>query len=179
MPAPLLIAAALEIARLAAPRLVRHLTDSDKAADTAERVIEAAQTVTGTTAPAEAMAKLKADPNLVLQLNVRLQEIEADRDAAILADRQDARRRDVELAKLGARNKRADLMVTVDAIGLVVCVVVLALYRNDIPEGVVTLLTTIASIFGLCLRDAHQFEFGSSRSSQMKDETIAQSISRR
>ena len=34
---------------------------------------------------------------------------------------------------------------------------------------VITLVTTVASIFGLCLRDAHQFEFGSSRGSRDKD----------
>lgn len=32
-------------------------------------------------------------------------------------------------------------------------------------------LSTINSYFGLCLRDAHQFEFGSSRGSRTKDET--------
>jgi hypothetical protein len=31
-------------------------------------------------------------------------------------------------------------------------------------------LSVITSLFGLCLRDAYQFEFGSSRGSRLKDE---------
>jgi hypothetical protein len=63
-------------------------------------------------------------------------------------------------------------MVAMDAIGLIACLVVLAVFNTTLPEGVATLISTIASIFGLCLRDAHQFEFGSSRGSASKDVTI-------
>jgi hypothetical protein len=45
-------------------------------------------------------------------------------------------------------------------------------YREKLPGEVVGLLSAISGIFGACLRDAHQFEFGSSRSSQVKDQTI-------
>jgi hypothetical protein len=52
---------------------------------------------------------------------------------------------------------------------------VLMLHREELPgEVVVGLLSAISGIFGACLRDAHQFEFGSSRRSQIKDATIAQ-----
>jgi hypothetical protein len=78
----------------------------------------------------------------------------------------------VELAKAGRLNLRADVMVLIDAVGLVTCLIVLAMFRKVRPGEVVALLSSIASIFGLCLRDAHQFEFGSSRSSQRKDATI-------
>lgn len=72
-------------------------------------------------------------------------------------------------ARGGYQNRRADLMVILDVIGLIGCLVVLALLRHDLPAEVVTLLSTIVGIFGLCLRDAHQFEFGSSRGSREKD----------
>ena len=98
-------------------------------------------------------------------------------EKAYLADRQDARARDVKLAEAGRRNVRADVMVVMDVVGLVACLVVLAFFRGDMPGEVVALLSSIASIFGLCLRDAHTFEFGSSRSSQSKDATI-QSLSK-
>lgn len=68
-----------------------------------------------------------------------------------------------------SHNTRANLMVAIDAIGLIACLVVLGLYRQSISGEVATLISTIASIFGLCLRDAHQFEFGSSRGSRDKD----------
>jgi len=177
MPLPLaLIGAALEIAKLAAPKLVRHLTDSDQAADTAERVIGIAQQVTGTATPDEALVKLKADPALVIQANIRLQEIEAEVEKAYLADRQSARMRDVELARLGNKNQRANYMIVGDCIGLVSCLLILVFFRKDLPGEVVGIVSMIAGIFGACLRDAHQFEFGSSRGSKEKDELLAQKL---
>lgn len=72
------------------------------------------------------------------------------------------------------RNKRADLMVAFDVVGLIACLVVLTYFRRDMPGEVVGLLSSIASVFGLCLRDAHQFEFGSSRGSREKDRLLAE-----
>ena len=91
-----------------------------------------------------------------------------DLEIAYLGDRKDARGRDVALAQAGYHNKRADLMVLFDVVGLVACLAVLTVFRADVPGEVVGLLSTIAGIFGLCLRDAHQFEFGSSRGSREK-----------
>lgn len=62
--------------------------------------------------------------------------------------------------------------LAIDAIGLIVCLVILGFYRQTLPGEVIALISTIASIFGLCLRDAHQFEFGSSRGSREKDALI-------
>lgn len=114
---------------------------------------------------------------------VRLREIEATNSVELrrialevaraeLADIADARARDVALAQAGRSTRRADVMVLIDAVGLIACLVVLVLFRTQLPEGAATLISTIASIFGLCLRDAHSFEFGSSRSSAVKDATI-------
>jgi hypothetical protein len=171
-----LIGIALEIARLAAPRLISALTDSDKAGEVAERVINVAQEVTGTAAPEAALTALRADPSLVLQANVRMQEIEADLDKAYLADRAGARSRDVELAKLGVSNTRANYMVLLDVVGLISCLAVLVFFSDKIPGEVVGIVATVAGVFGACLRDAHQFEFGSSRSSKEKDALIARSF---
>ena len=171
-----LIGAALEIAKLAAPKLVRHLTDSDQAAETAERVISVAQQVTGTATPDEALAKLKAHAALVLQMNIRSQEIEAELDKSFLADRQSARTRDVDLARLGNKNERANYMIVGDIIGLVACLLILVFFRKDLPGEVVGIVSMIGGIFGACLRDAHQFEFGSSRGSKEKDELLAQKM---
>ena len=68
---------------------------------------------------------------------------------------------------------RADVMVALDVVGLIACLVILALYRQALPGEAVGIISTVAGIFGACLRDAHQFEFGSSRSSQAKDATIS------
>lgn len=155
-----------------APSVIKYITGSDKAAAAAGKVVEIAQIATGKPTGDTALAAIQADPTLALQFRQAVMANEADLDKAFLADRENARQRDVQLAQAGFRNRRADYMVALDVVGLVGCLLVLVFFRASIPGEVVGILSTIAGIFGACLRDAHQFEFGSSRSSQQKDETI-------
>jgi len=155
---------ALTLAQFA-PSLIKFFTGSDKAADVASKVIDIAKAVTGAPTGDAALEVLKADPAKVLEFQ---------QTKAFLADVQSARARDIELHKAGFGNRRADVMVALDVLGLIACLLVLVLYREKLPGEVVGLLSAISGIFGACLRDAHQFEFGSSRSSQIKDATIAQ-----
>jgi len=163
----------LALASRFAPSIIKYFTNSDTANAVAQQVIGIAQTVTGKGTPDEAMTAIKADPALALQFKVSVIANDADLERAYLADRQDARGRDVDLAKIGRRNIRADIMVLLDVTGLIACLIVLCFFREKIPGEAIGLISTIAATFGLCLRDAHQFEFGSSRSSQNKDATIS------
>jgi hypothetical protein len=167
------ITLALALAGQFAPGIIKYFTNSDTAGAVAGQVIDIAKTVTGQGTPAAALAALQADPALAIQFKTAIMANDTDLEKAYLADRADARARDVKLAEAGRRNVRADVMVIMDVIGLVACLIVLAFFRVGMPGEVVALLSSIASIFGLCLRDAHQFEFGSSRSSQTKDATIS------
>jgi len=164
---------ALTLAQFA-PSLIKFFTGSDKAADVAGKVIDIAKTVTGAPTGDAALEVLKADPAKVLEFQQAAMANDADLTKAFLADVQNARSRDIELHKAGFGNRRADVMVALDVLGLIACLLVLVLYREKLPGEVVGLLSAISGIFGACLRDAHQFEFGSSRSSQIKDATIAQ-----
>lgn len=168
MVAPLVAGAVMELARYAAPKLVRYLTNSETAEEATNRVLDVSEEILGTRQPQEALARVKADPNLALQFNIRSQEIEADLDKAYLADRQDARKRDIAYIQAGLSNKRADLMILLDVVGLIVCLWLMYAVR-DMPGEMRGILGMIASYFGLGLRDAHQFEFGSSRGSKQKD----------
>lgn len=100
------------------------------------------------------------------------------------ADRADARRRDTAFVSSGRTNVRANWMVALDVFGLLACLAGMmglgwfkAQHPDAITEGVfgalLAQLSTLASFFGLCLRDAHQFEFGSSRGSREKDDLLA------
>lgn len=166
-----LIPIAMALAQFA-PGIIKLLTGSDKAEDVAEQVVGIAQTITGTDNPDAALAAIKADPNKVLEFQQAMSAQQADLEKAYLADRADARARDVEIVKAGRQNVRADVMIVLDAFGLMACLAALFFYRQDMSGEVVALVSTIASIFGLCLRDAHQFEFGSSRGSVEKTDTI-------
>lgn len=155
-----------------APQVMRYFGAGEASAAVAEKVVGIAQAVTGTASPEAALQALQANQAAQAEFNLRLLAASQELEQAYLADRQDARQRDIELAKLGKHNARADIMVAVDALGLVACLLVLGFFRKEIPGEVVSLLSTIAGIFGLCLRDAHQFEFGSSRGSREKDELL-------
>jgi hypothetical protein len=157
-----------------APQVIRWITGNEKAEAAAAQVVQIAQAVTGQPTGQAALQALQADPALVLQYRQAVLASAAELDRAYLADRQDARRRDVDLARAGRLNVRADVMVFLDVVGLVACLVVISLYRQQLPGEVVGIISTVAGIFGACLRDAHQFEFGSSRGSQEKTELLSQ-----
>ena len=162
----------LALASQFAPSIIKYFTNSDTAGAVAGQVIDIAKTVTGKGTPDEATEAMRADPALAIQFKTAVMASDADLEKAYLADRADARSRDVKLAEAGRRNVRADIMVLLDVLGLIACLIVLVFFKDDIPGEAVALIASIAATFGLCLRDAHQFEFGSSRSSQTKDATI-------
>lgn len=156
-----------------APQLMRYFGAGEASAAVADQVVDIAKTVTGATSPEAALQAMQKDAAAQHEFRMQVLASTTTLDQAYLADVQDARKRDIELAKLGRHNSRADFMVAIDAVGLVACLLVLGFFRKEIPGEVVGLLSTIAGIFGLCLRDAHQFEFGSSRGSREKDELLA------
>jgi hypothetical protein len=170
MALPALIPIALGLAQFA-PSLMRFFGAGDTSVAVAEKVVGVAQAMTGASTPEEALATMRENAQLQQQFNLAVLQMDGDLEQAYLADRQDARRRDIAFLQAGKVNARANAMVAMDAIGLIACLVVLTLFRKEIPGEVVGLLSTIAGIFGLCLRDAHQFEFGSSRGSRDKDDT--------
>lgn len=169
---------ALSLAKFA-PSLLRFFGAGEKPAAIAEQAIALAKTVTGTEDGPAALAAIEADPKLAQEFHLAALQADTYLEQAYLADRADARKRDVAMTQAGYRNRRADWMVVADVIGLVACLAVLALFRKDIPGEVSALLTTIASLFGVCLRDAHQFEFGSSRGSKEKDALLSQTSTNR
>lgn len=155
-----------------APQIIRWVTGSDKAAEAAGKVVDIAEAVTGQGGMA-AVDALRADPTMVLQFRTSLMQVEADLDKAYLADRADARARDVALAQAGRNNRRADVMIIGAVIGLLACLFVLVRFQGQVPGEVVGIVSTVAGLFGACLRDAFQFEFGSSRGSAEKTDILA------
>lgn len=164
------ITTAMALAQFA-PQVIRWITGSDKAGEAAEKVVDIAEAVTGK-GGMDAVDALRADPTLVLQFRTSLLQIEADLDKAYLADRADARARDVALAQAGRNNRRADVMIIGAVIGLLSCLFVLVRFQGQVPGEVVGIVSTVAGLFGACLRDAFQYEFGSSRGSADKSALI-------
>jgi len=99
MVAPLVIAGAIELAKAFAPGLVKSLTGSDKAADVAGKVVEAAQAATGMTTPEDALAVLKADPNKVLEFQQSMRSLEVEEEKAYLQTIINAQNMQIEALK--------------------------------------------------------------------------------
>lgn len=165
------VTVALGLANLA-PSLLRWFGAGERPVAVAEKAVAIARAVTGAADGESALATLEAHPELAQEYRLAILKADAELEAAYLADRQDARRRDVSLAQAGVRNRRADWMVVLDVVGLLGCLVAVVGFRQSLSGEAVALVSTLASFFGLGLRDAHQFEFGSSRGSREKDQIL-------
>ncbi len=155
------------------PSLIRLFSGSDKAADLADHVVGVAKTITGADDGEQALRVLQSDPGKVFEFREAIGAQMVDLEKAYLADRSDARKRDIEVRKVSGGNLRADLAVLAVVLGLIACLFVLVYFQGDIPGEVVGIISTIAGIFGACLKDYFSFEFGSSRGSKEKDELLS------
>lgn len=170
--APLLVPLAMQLGQFV-PSILKLMTGSDKVEEIAGKVVDVARAVTGIADPKFAVEAIQTDPSKMMEFQLAMGAQQGAFEQMYLTDRQDARKRDVEFIHAGKRNVRADIMVLLDVIGLIACLAVLCFYRDRIPGEAVGLISTVAATFGLCLRDAHQFEFGSTRASKAKDDTIS------
>lgn len=170
------IAAALGLAGFA-PIIARWL-GGDQAQDVATKVVDIAQKITGTLDPIEAIQRLQQSTDMVSDFQKAIIQVEAEIELAVMKDRQDARLRDVALMNAGRSNVRADVMVISAALGLMLCLGSLAHFSNELPGEAVGIISTIAGIFGACLKDAYTFEFGSSRGSREKDSAVVAMMER-
>lgn len=166
--APLLLA--MQLAEFA-PGLIKWITGSDKAADVAGKVVEIAQTVTGTGTPEEAMTTLKADPAKVLEFRQSMATLEAELQKAELADVADARKRDTDLAKAGLFNYRANMLAG-GACALVVFCLAIMVWRSGLDNDAKAVITLILGRALGWIEQVFSFEFGTNRTSRAKDDTI-------
>lgn len=165
-----LIPIAMALAQFA-PGIIKLLTGSDKAEEVAEQVVGIAQAVTGEVSPEAALAAIKADPNKVLDFQQAMSAQQADLEKAYLADVANARQRDVELAKAGIRNDRANVLAGAALLLVVGCLFVV-LWQSNASEFA---KATISLILGRALGWVEQlfsFEFGTTRANKTKDDTI-------
>ncbi|EKE09818.1 MAG: hypothetical protein ACD_16C00103G0004 [uncultured bacterium] len=157
------------------PVMARWLK-GDEGEKTAQKIINTAQRVTGEKNPQTLLHILKTNPNLLVDFQEAILKINHDLEMNDYKDREGARGRDIALIHAGRRNLRADIMVIAAALGLVSCLVTISLYRLSLPGETVGIISTIAGIFGSCLKDAYTFEFGSSRGSRVKDTHLSSLI---
>lgn len=166
------ISIAMALAQFA-PQVIKWVSGSDKAAEAAATVVQVAQQVTGRATPDDALAAIASDPQKALEFRQAVMDNALKWDAMFLADTQNARGRDVELAKAGMRNYRATALVAMAVVLVLLCltITVWTTDTNDFIKATVTL------VMGRALGWVDQvfsFEFGTTRSSATKDATINQ-----
>jgi hypothetical protein len=135
--------------------------------------LDIAKDVTQSHNEADAVEKLKKDKQMFFLFQRALINSEREIELSLIRDKENARTRDIAIINSGRRNKRADVMVIAAAIGLVICLAVIVVYHQSLPGEAIGIISTVAGIFGSCLKDAYNFEFGSSRGSKEKDQTVA------
>lgn len=153
------------------PNIIKLLTGSDKAEDVAAAVVGVAQAVTGAPTPEAALTAINADPDKVLAFQQAMAQQQVDLEMAYLSDTQSARARDVEIAKAGRLNVRANALVAGAGILVIVCLFIVVM-MSDMDDYA---KTTISLILGRALGWADQtfaFEFGTTRANKVKDDTI-------
>lgn len=172
------------------PDIVRWITGSDDAEAIAGKVVDIAKTVTGVSDPDEAKEAIIRDPNLAMQFQMAVIANRTDLQRMYLEDQKnqrqselenikDARQRDVKFLEAGRVNVRANVMLALDYVGIIVITLVVAgaFYLKIDPAGAaLAFLCTIGGQLLANVRTAHDFEFGSSRSSQEKTITPADLI---
>lgn len=166
-----LIPIALQLAAQFAPSIIGKLTGSANAENVAAHVVGIAQTITGTATPEAAFEAIKADPAKVLEFQLALAQNEKEIELAYFGDIQDARARDVEIVKTTGRNMRGNVLVAWAAFIVLACLLVVV-WRVDMDDYV---KATISLILGRALGWVEQvmsFEFGLTRESAKKDDTI-------
>lgn len=154
-----------------APQLVKWITGSADAAAGAQKVVDIAGAVTGKADPAAALAALQADTQLQIQFQQAVMANQTELEKAFMADTQNARGRDVALTQAGVRNYRASALVAAAMLIVVVCLAVV-IWQSDLNEfakGAVTLI--LGRALGW-IEQVFSFEFGTTRASKAKDETI-------
>ncbi len=142
----------------------------------ANAAVHMAQAVTGQRETNQILQVLRTDPKCLIEFQKSILKIAHEMDLAVTKDRESARLRDVAIAQAGRSNLRADIMVISAALGLVICLITITFFRTTLPGEAVGIISTIAGIFGSCLKDAYAFEFGSSRGSKLKDNKLSAMI---
>jgi hypothetical protein len=166
------LTAAIALAEMI-PQISKWFSNADdSAANTrkiADQVVGLAKKVVKVEDSMLAVQTLSQDPKLLIEYQHALVKIESDIEHLYLQDRISARQREIAFVSAGRSNTRADIMVIAAAIGLLLCLLALGYYQAELPGEAVGIISTIAGIFGSCLKDAYNFEFGSSRGSKTKD----------
>lgn len=149
------------------------------AAAVAGKVVDTATKTFGSTDPEVIKAQIAADQTKLAAFQA---SVEADTKAYEIEveDRKDARARDLELRKIvddkgvpAGANPRANVMLGMAFCSFITIIFLTVWFRSTIPDGVLAILNASVGALLYMIGQAFNFEFGSSRGSSEKSNTIS------
>jgi hypothetical protein len=165
---PLLIQAAT-----AAPALAKFFNAGDTAEKVAKDVAGIATSLVGGGLDAkESLERIIADKDLTQKFQLAVNDQMMKWDAMFLADVQNARERDVKMMQAGYRNNRANWLAGM-AIVIVIITLAIVVWMSTIDEFAKGTITLILGRALGWVEQIFQFEFGTTRASKQKDDTIS------
>lgn len=167
------ISIAMALAQFA-PSLIQYFTGSDKAATVAQQVVGIAQTVTGTSTPAAALATVQADPKAAMDFQIAVLASENELNKAYLLDVQSAR--EMQIAALAQDDKFSKRFVylfaaawSIFAMAYFFCVTFIYIDEGGrrVADTILGVLITsvVGGLFG--------FFYGSTKGSEAKSAILA------
>lgn len=163
------ISAGVELVKLV-PSLFKLFGDEPPPA-IVSRAAEIAQSVTGALNPEEALKSLKENAEMNAKFVDAAEARAADMIKVHLADIQDARKRDTEIQRIKGSNRRADALAVMAIISVILCLVVVS-WLSDLDDFAKATITLICGRALGWVEQVFSFEFGTTKSSKTKDETI-------
>lgn len=165
-----LIPIAMQLAQFV-PGIIKLLTGSDKAENVAGHVVSIAQAVTGTSTPEAAVAAIQADPQKIMDFQLAMSAQQQELEQMYLLDIQDARKRDTAFVQAGQINYRANALAAAACALVLIClgIVVWSSEIDEYAKGTITLVCGRALGW---VEQIFSFEYGTTRSSAKKDDTI-------
>lgn len=162
-----------------APVLLKYIGVGNDSvpAKIAETAASVAQEVTGAESVTDAIAIMAGNNKLQWEYKLKMLGHEQEMDKAFLADLKDARSRDSEFIKAGMINWRAHSMYIMAWV-VVVIAFIMVWHSQELDDFVKATVSLILGRFLGYLDQIYNFEFGTTKSSKQKDETI-EHLSRR
>lgn len=116
--------------------------------------------------------KMMEHEEKLLELGIHKQELDLEETKVYLGDTQNARERDTAMIKAGYRNTRANTMLAGAGL-LIIAILVIVVWRSPLDEYVKGIITFILGRAMGYIDQGFNFEFGTTRNSGTKDETIS------
>ncbi|MBL4753575.1 MAG: hypothetical protein JKY52_08305 [Flavobacteriales bacterium] len=165
------ISIGLSLATKYAPGLIRRF-GGDTAGDVADSLFSIGKRVTGLTNHEDIQRELDQNVALRAEFQKQAAQLDVDLEKAYLADRQNARQRDIAMMNSGKHNWRGDILAFASIAGLIAALA-FAFFIPMESGPARDLILILGGALITIVKDVYGFEFGSSRGSKEKDAQLS------